>query len=359
MDIKIVPVDPAQAKPVPVDDFGFGNKFANYMFTQHYTEGEGWHDATIGPYQPFQLDPASAVLHYAQEIFDGTKAYRREDGHINLFRTWDNMKRFNNSATRMAMPTVDEEDHLQAIISLIGKEHEWVPDVPGAALYIRPTMIATDAALGVHASKTYIHFVIIGPVGSYFAEGFKPVAVYISHDHVRAVRGGVGDAKTGGNYAASLHVGAEARKAGYSQVLWLDAVENRYIEEVGAMNICFVYDGKKIVTPPLTGSILPGITRDSVIKLGDDLGYEVVEELTDVNDMLRDLESGKISEVFGCGTAAVIAPVGKFGFKGKEYIINNNEPGPVAKHLFDELTGIQYGRIEDRFGWTHKIEVPQ
>ena len=358
MDIKVIPIDPAQAKEVPVDDFGFGNKFSNYMFTQHYTEGTGWHDATIGPYGPFQLDPATAVLHYAQEIFDGFKAYRRPDGHVNLFRPWDNMKRFNRSAARMAMPEVDEEDHLQAVIQLVGKEHEWVPNVPGASLYVRPAMIATDTALGVHASKTYLHFVIVGPVGAYFAEGFNPVGVYIASDYVRAVRGGIGDAKTGGNYAASLFVGEDAHKRGYSQVLWLDAVERRYIEEVGAMNICFVYGGKKIVTPPLTGSILPGVTRDSVIKLGRDLGYEVEEKMIDVNEMLQDVQSGRISEIFGCGTAAVIAPVGRLGYKDSEYIINNSESGPVAQHLYDELTGIQYGRIPDRFGWTHKIEVP-
>ncbi|MCP4429068.1 MAG: branched-chain amino acid aminotransferase [Chloroflexi bacterium] len=357
MDIQVLPLDDAKLKSVPQLDFGFGNKFANRMFSQKYSPELGWHDAQIGPHEPLVLDPATAVFHYAQEIFEGLKAYRCPDGNINLFRPWMNMKRFNNSARRMAMAAPDEEEHLAAIVKLIELEHEWVPSVPGAALYIRPTMIATEPALGVHASSQYLHYVIIGPVGSYFKEGFNPIPVYISDEYRRAVRGGVGDAKTGGNYAASLFVGAEAKAKGYSQVLWLDAIQGRYIEEVGAMNIAFVYDGQCIVTPPLTGSILPGVTRDSVITLGSDLGYEVVEEQIDVHEMLEDVESGKITEVFGCGTAAVIAPVGKFGFRDKEYIINNYEVGPVARRLYDELTGIQYGRIPDRFGWTMTVEA--
>lgn len=357
MDIEILPLDPTKTKEAPTQEFGFGTNFANRMFTQKYTRGVGWYDAQIRPYENFSLPPSTAVFHYAQEIFEGLKAYRRPDGNINLFRPWENMRRFNQSATRMAMPTVDEEDHLTAIAQLVELEESWVPNVEGATLYIRPAMIATDAALGVYSSNNYLHFVIVGPVGAYFKTGFSPVSVYISDKYRRAVRGGVGDAKTGGNYAASLFVGQDAKDKGYSQVLWLDAVEGRYIEEVGAMNICFVYEGKKIVTPPLTGSILPGITRKSTIELGRDLGYEVSEEMLDVNDMLADIESGKITEVFGCGTAAVIAPVGKFGFQDKEYLINDYEPGPVSKHLFDELTGIQFGRIPDRFGWTYTIEV--
>jgi branched-chain amino acid aminotransferase len=356
MDLKIETLDEATLREPLRDNLGFGNIFSNRMFTQKYAPDKGWHEATIGPYAPFQLDPATVVFHYAQEIFEGTKAYRRSDGHINLFRPWENMKRFNRSARRMAMPVVDEEDHLEAIIRLIELDQEWVPDPP-AALYIRPTMIATDAALGVRASKSYLHYVIVGPVGPYFKEGFNPVPVYISDTYRRAVKGGVGDAKTGGNYAASLFVGEDAQKKGYSQVLWLDAIHGRYIEEVGAMNICFVYEGNKIVTPQLTGSILPGVTRASVIELGRNLGYEVAEEMLDVHQILADIEQGTITEVFGCGTAAVIAPVGKLGFKEKEYWINDNRTGPVAQRLYDELTGIQYGRIPDRFGWIHTIEV--
>lgn len=357
MEIEVVALDPASLQTPPTNDFGFGNKFANRMFSQKYSLEKGWHDARIGPYENFSLPPSTAVFHYAQEIFEGTKAYRRADGHINLFRPWENMKRFNNSARRMSMPQVDEEEHLNAIIKLIELEHDWVPNVPGASLYIRPTMIGIDPALGVHASSTYLHYVIVGPVGAYFKEGFNPVSVYISDTYRRAVRGGVGDAKTGGNYAASLYVGEQARQKGYSQVLWLDAIEGRYVEEVGAMNICFVYEGKKIVTPPLTGSILPGVTRKSVITLGRDLDYEVAEEPIDVYEMLADIERGKVTEVFGCGTAAVIAPVGKFGLKDKEYVVNDYQVGLVAKHLYDELTGIQYGRLPDRFNWTLTIEA--
>ena len=357
MDIQVISLDPEKVQEAPTDDFGFGDKFANRMFIQKYSVEKGWHDAKIGPFEPLTLSPATAVFHYAQEIFEGTKAYRRPDGNINLFRPWENMKRFNKSAMRMAMPVVDEEEHLSAIVQLLEMEHDWVPSKSGASLYIRPTMIASQPALGVHASSEYLHFVIVGPVGAYFKQGVSPVPVYISDKYRRAVRGGVGDAKTGGNYAASLFVGTEAKEKGYSQVLWLDAIEGRYIEEVGAMNICFVYEGKRIVTPPLTGSILPGITRKSVLQLGEDLGYEMAEEAIDVNEMLADVQSGKITEVFGCGTAAVIAPVGKFGFKDKEYIINNYEAGPVSAHLYQELTDIQYGRIADRFGWTMTIEV--
>ncbi len=355
MNLHIVPLDPAQQKPVP-KELGFGNVFTNRMFSQHYAPDQGWHDAKIGPYEPFLLYPATAVFHYAQEIFEGMKAYRRPDGHINLFRPWENMKRFNNSARRMAMPVIDEESHLEALMQLVALEHEWVPDAPGA-LYIRPTMIATDHALGVQASKTYLHFIILGPVGSYFKEGFSPVPVYISDTYRRAVRGGVGEAKTGGNYAASLLVGEEAKAKGYSQVLWLDALEGRYVEEVGAMNICFVYEGCKLVTPPLTGSILPGVTRKSVLQLAADLGYEAVEEPVDVHEMLAGVRSGYVTEVFGCGTAAVIAPVGKFGFRDEEYIINDYQVGPVAARLYQELTNIQFGRRPDPYGWTQLIAV--
>lgn len=355
MDIQIIPLDPAQARTPPSGHLGFCEEFSNRMFTQRYTTGRGWHDARIEPYGPFSLDPSASVLHYAQLIFEGLKAYRRPDGDVNLFRPWENMKRFNNSARRMAMPLVDEEDHLTAVVRLIELEEAWVPSMPGSSLYIRPVMIGVDFALGVHAAHDYLHYIILGPSGPYFKEGFSPVPVYITDEYVRAVKGGVGEAKTGGNYAASLYAGEEARRKGYSQVLWLDALEHRWVEEVGAMNICFVYEGRRIVTPPLTGSILPGVTRKSVIELGRDLGYEVAEEMVDVHEMIADIRSGKITEVFGCGTAAVIAPVGKFGFHDQEIVINNNRTGPVAERLFKELTDIQYGRIPDRFGWTMRI----
>ncbi len=357
MDIKIIPLEPDQTREAPTREFGFGNLFVNRMFTQKYDQDQGWHDAQIGPFHDFTLSPATAVLHYAQEIFEGTKAYRRPDGDINLFRPWENMKRFNRSARRMAMPVVDEEEHLAAIVNLIKLEQNWVPSAEGASLYIRPAMFATEPALGVHTSSSYIHFVIAGPVGAYFKEGFNPVPVFISDKYRRAVRGGVGAAKTGGNYAASLFVGQEAAAKGYSQVLWLDAISGRFVEEVGAMNICFVYEGNQIVTPPLSDSILAGVTRDSILTLAPDLGYEVVEDLVEVHEMLSDISSGKISEVFGCGTAAVIAPVGIFEYESDIITINNNESGPVATTLFKALTDIQYGRVEDKYGWTLRIKA--
>ncbi len=251
----------------------------------------------------------------------------------------------------MMMPAVDEVFHLEALKALINLDREWVPGRKDTSLYIRPTMIATAAKLGLGASSSYLHFIITGPAGAYFKGGFKPVSVYIADKLRRAVEGGVGEAKTGGNYAASLYASEKAAKLGYTQVLWLDAIEGRYIEEVGAMNICFVYEGQRIVTPALSGSILPGVTRDSILKLAPALGYEVAEERLDINTVLADISSGKISEVFGCGTAAVISPVGMLGLKGKEYEVNQNRPGPVSRRIYDELTGIQYGTHEDRFGW--------
>lgn len=355
MDIQVVPIEGDRLRKPPTADFGFCQIFANRMFTQRYAPHLGWHNAQIEPYGPLALDPATASLHYAQTIFEGMKAYRRDDGRINLFRPWDNMRRFNNSARRMAMPVVDEEEHLAAICKLIDVESDWVPTQADASLYIRPTLIATDNTLGVKASASYLHYVIISPVGPYFTEGFNPIPVYITDQYVRAVRGGVGEAKTGGNYAASLYAGEDARKRGFSQVLWLDALERRYVEEVGAMNICFVYDGRRIVTPPLSGSILPGVTRRSVIDLGRHLGYEVVEEPVDVYEMLDGVRSGRVTEVFGCGTAAVIAPVGRFGFRDEDIVINDGLPGPVSHHLFEHLTDIQYGRIPDPFGWVYTI----
>lgn len=355
MDIQVVPVESSRLRTPPTSDFGFCVVFANRMFTQRYAPNRGWYDAKIEPYGPFTLDPATVSLHYAQMIFEGMKAYRRADGGINLFRPMENMRRFNNSARRMAMAAPDEEEHLAAICELIRLESEWVPTQPDASLYIRPTMIAADTTLGVRASATYLHYVIISPVGPYFSEGFNPVSVYITDQYVRAVRGGVGEAKTGGNYAASLYAGEDARRRGYSQVLWLDAVERRFIEEVGAMNICFVYEGKRIVTPKLTGSILPGVTRKSVIELGRHLGYEVVEAMIDVHEMLDDVRRGRITEVFGCGTAAVIAPVSKFGFHDEEITIGDGGVGPVSHHLFQQLVDIQYGRIPDPFGWVYSI----
>jgi len=356
MEINVVPIPEGQLRALP-ESYGFGGVFANRMFMQRYDAGKGWHDAAITPYQAIALDPSIAALHYAQAIFEGCKAYRRPDGNVNLFRTWENTKRFNRSATRMAMPTVDEEDHLTAIVKLIEIEQEWVPNDPGSSLYIRPFMFASEAALGVHASHNYLHLVILSPVGSYFGDSLEPVAVHISDNYRRAVIGGTGDVKAAGNYAASLFVSERVKKEGYSQVLWLDAIHGQYVEEVGAMNYAVVYNGKHVVTPALTGSILPGITRNSLLRLAPDLGYTVSEEQIDVHDMLADIQSGEITEAFGCGTAAVVVPIGKLGFRGQAYLLNDNKAGPVTSRLYQALTDIQYGRIPDERDWTMTIKV--
>lgn len=356
MSIEMKPLAPENRGECP-EEYTFGGTFSDHMFTQDYAPDTGWHNAEVSPYHALTLDPSAAVLHYAQEIFEGLKAYKTNDGQVNLFRPDENFKRFNRSAKRMVMPEVDEAFHLEALKSLLKLDHKWVPEQEGSSLYIRPTMIATSSKLGLGASANYTHFIITGPAGAYFQGGFKPVSVYVADTYRRAVVGGVGEAKTGGNYAASLYVSEEVAKLGYSQVLWLDAVEGKYVEEVGAMNICFVYNNKRIVTPALSGSILPGITRDSVLKLAPAIGYEVSEERLDINQILADIESGEITEAFGCGTAAVISPVGKLCLKGKDYVINNNVSGDVAKNLYDELTGIQYGTREDRFGWIEKVEI--
>lgn len=355
-DIRIEALAGNELKPMP-EVLGFGRTFTNHMFSQRWTRERGWHDAVIGPYRPLTLDPGAAVLHYSQEIFEGTKAYRRPDGNVNLFRPWENAKRFNRSATRMAMPHVDIESHVEAMIELVRLEQAWTPSQPGATLYIRPVMIATETTLEVRACNEYLHYIILSPVGPYFAGGSKPVSVHIEPEQVRAVRGGTGDAKTGGNYAASLVISEKARALGFQQVLWLDGVERRYVEEVGAMNIAFVYNGNHIRTPALTGSILPGVTRDSVLRLAPELGYITSEDRIEVNEMLRDLERGEVTEVFGIGTAAVIAPVGRFGYREREYVISSGQGGPVAQRLHTTLTDIQFGRAPDPYGWTLMIET--
>jgi len=344
-------------KPKPTDEskLGFGQLFTDHFFTMQYRTGRGWFDPQIEPYRALQLDPAAMSLHYGQLIFEGLKAYRRPDGHINLFRPWENALRFNRSAERMAMAQVDPEDHVEAIAELVRLEHEWVPAQDGASLYIRPTLIAADVGLGVHASHDYIHYIIVGPVGPYFATGFKPVAVYVSRDHVRAVRGGTGSAKTGGNYAASLYVAEKVAAQGYQQVLWLDAVEQNYVEEVGAMNMMFVIDGK-VVTPMLNGSILPGITRDSILTLSRHLGYEAEERRLSIEEVFAAARAGKLDEAFGTGTAAVVSPVGKLCWKGECVGISGGKIGPITQKLYDTLTGMQYGDLPDEFGWIVRID---
>jgi branched-chain amino acid aminotransferase len=356
LDIRIEPARQSAPASLP-EPLGFGRYFTGRMFTRHYTAGRGWHDALIGPYQPLSVDPAAEVFHCGQMIFDGTKAYARPAGNLNLFRVDQNAKRFNRSAQRMAMPVIDPEEHVEAIAELVRLEHEWAPKQEGAALYIRPVMIATENTLEVRASRTFLHYIILSPVAPYFAGGFKPVSVYASNDYARTVRGGTGEAKTPGNYAGSIAGTEEAIAAGYQQVLWLDAVERRYIDEVGAMNIAFVYEGKQIRTPMLSGAILHGITRDSLLRLAPDLGFSVQEDRLGINEIVRDIESGKITEAFAMGTGAVIAPVGRLGYAGRDHVLSGGEPGTVARKLFKALTDIQYGRTADPYGWTRKIEV--
>ena len=353
--IRIEPLSGPRPVQFP-EVLGFGRYFTNRMFRQSYSPGGGWEDGAIVPYQPLTLDPSAQILHCGQDVFEGSKAYRRPDGGINLFRIDQNMARFNRSAQRMGMPVIDPDFHVEAIKTLVALEQEWIPTQPGSALYIRPVMIATESTLEVRASHTFMHFIILSPVGPYFGTGLSPVPVFISHDYVRAVRGGTGEAKTIANYAGSILATEEARQLGFQQVLWLDAVERRLVEEVGGMNIAFVRHGNHISTPALSGSILPGVTRDSILRLAPDLGWTASEDRIDVNDMLADIETGRITEVFAMGTGAVIAPVGRFRYMDKDYVINDNQTGPVAQRLFDALTDIQYGRAADPYGWTQRID---
>lgn len=356
LDIRIEPGHQPAPSSLP-DPLGFGKHFTGRMFTRRYTSERGWHDAIIGPYRPLMIDPAAGVFQCGQMIFEGTKAYLRPDGNINLFRPEKNAERFNRSAARIAMPQVDVHDHVQAIAELVRLEQDWVPRQEGATLYIRPVMISTETSFEVRASRSYLHYIILSPVASLFTGGFKPISVYVSGDFVRTVRGGTGEAKTPGNYAGSLCGSEAADASGYQQVLWLDGVERRYVDEVGAMNIALVYDGRHIRTPMLSGAILPGVTRDSLLQLAPDLGYTVEETRIDIEEVLRDINSGKITESFGIGTGAVISPVGRFGYQGKDYQVGTGEPGPVARHLYKSLTDIQYGRSPDPYGWTRLIEV--
>jgi branched-chain amino acid aminotransferase len=354
--ITIEPLASPRPAQLPAE-LGFGRYFTNRMFTQRWTAEKGWHDATIGAYRPLELDPAAQILHCGQNIFEGTKAYLRPDGRVNLFRVDRNMARFNRSAKRMSMPEIDPAAHIEAIESLVKLEHDWIPTTPGSALYIRPVMIASEPTLEVRTARSFLHYIILSPVGPYFGSGLKPVSVYISHDYVRAVRGGTGEAKTIANYAGSIYVTEAAKAQGYQQVMWLDAVERRYVEECGAMNISFVYAGNHIRTPALSGSILPGVTRESILQLAPELGFRMTEDRIDVREVLADLENGRITEVFAMGTGAVIAPVGRFGYEGGEFIVNNMQTGPVAQKLFDTLTAIQSGRAADTHGWTRTITV--
>jgi len=357
MDIKIVPLPSEKMKTKIADQsqLGFGKYFTDRMLVVEWKAGQGWCDARIEPYAPFILDPASLVFHYAQEIFEGLKAYKWEDGRVALFRPEMNARRFNQSGDRVCLPPVPEELFLSGIEQLVSLEREWIPTAAGTSLYIRPTLIAVEPVLGVKPSDHYYFYVILSPVGAYYAAGFNPVNILVEDYYVRAVPGGTGEAKTGGNYASSLKAGLEAKKKGYDQVLWLDGRERRYIEEVGAMNMFFAY-GRHIVTAPLTGSILSGVTRDSVLKLAPTLGYTVEERQIDVNDLMADIRAGKVTEAFGSGTAAVITPVGKLCYKDEVLQLTGGKVGEITQRLYDTLTGIQTGRLKDEFGWIRFVE---
>jgi branched-chain amino acid aminotransferase len=351
MKLQVLPVENPKPRIEDESKLDFGKQFTDRMFVMKYTAGQGWHDAKIQPYQPFTMDPAAMVLHYAQEIFEGLKAFRRPDGQIALFRPADNFRRFNHGARRMCMPEVDEAFVLESLKELIRLESDWVPYSEGTSLYIRPTLIATEPMLGVRPADEYLCYIILCPVGAYYKGGLAPVKIWISDHYVRAADGGTGEVKTGGNYAASLYAAREAAEKGYDQVLWLDAKEKKYVEEVGSMNICFIEEGK-LVTSPLHGTILDGITRRSVIELARYNGLAIEERALSVDDIFEGVESGRITEAFGTGTAVVISPVGQFTYQGRTVVLGDGKTtGGITQELYDTLTGIQYGRLPDTHGW--------
>lgn len=354
MDIKVVKNQNFGTMP-PADKLGFGEIFTDHMFLMDYDNGQGWHDARIVPFGPLQLSPAANALHYATEVFEGLKAYRREDGGVQLFRPMDNMRRMRDSAERMGLPVVEPEMALEAVDALVQMEQDWVPKEAGTSLYVRPFIFASDANLALHGINKAVFCVILSPVGSYFKGGLTPVKIMLETEDVRAVRGGTGFAKCGGNYAASNRANDRAEKKGYSQVLWLDGVERKYIEEVGSMNVMFQI-GDTVVTPELNGSVLPGITRRSCIQMLKDWGLKVEERLVSAEELFAAAENGTLKEAWGAGTAAVISPIGELSYEGETYKINNGEIGALSQKLYDELTGIQYGRKEDKYGWAYKIK---
>ncbi|MFW6334054.1 MAG: branched-chain amino acid aminotransferase [Desulfosalsimonas sp.] len=343
-------------KPLPDEsDLAFGTLFTDHMFNMDYDPDNGWHNPRIEPYGPFPMDPSTMVLHYGQSIFEGLKAFKTPENRIQLFRPEHNFTRFNRSAERMCIPELDENFALEAAKKLVRLERRWVPSAAGTSLYIRPTIIAMDPFLGVRASYTYRFFIILSPVGAYYKEGFNPVKIWVTEKYVRAVPGGVGEVKTAGNYAASLYAGEEAHNKGYTQVLWLDGVERKYVEEVGSMNIFFVIDDE-IITPELSGSILSGITRDSVIMLARKWGYPVKERRISIDEVVEAHEQGRLQECFGSGTAAVISPVGEIKYKDKRLEIGDGKVGSWARKFFDAITDIQYGRSPDTEGWVHPVD---
>lgn len=360
MDIKVALSEVCKPKPTIAEEaaLGFGKRFTDHMFIMEYNNGQ-WHDARIEPYHRLSLDPACSVFHYAQEIFEGLKAYRADDGRILMFRAKDNARRLNASARRLCMPEIDVDFNYEAMRRLVQVERDWVPHSEGTSLYLRPTMIAVDETLGVHAAKSYLYYIICSPSGAYYKAGLAPIRIRVEDKYVRAVRGGTGSAKTGGNYACSILAGAEAEKEGFSQVLWLDGEHLKYVQEVGAMNMMFLIDGK-LLTAPLMDTILPGITRRSVMTLAAEMGIEVEERPISVDELIAAGESGKLTEAFGTGTAAVVSPVGELCYRDKHIFIGdkniNGGIGELTMKLYKTLTGLQWGRISDTHGWVTDID---
>ncbi|WP_028841773.1 branched-chain amino acid aminotransferase [Thermodesulfobacterium hveragerdense] len=355
MEIEIHLAKPEDRKAPNFDKLVFGKIFTPHMFVMKYKEGKGWHSPKIIPFSNIELHPAAIVLHYSQTIFEGMKAYAGVDGKIRLFRPFDHINRLNRSADRMCIPQVDPNLTFEAIKTLVLLDKDWIPKQKGSALYIRPIIFATENTLGVKVSHEYLFMIILSPVGPYYAEGFNPVKIYVTEEYVRACPGGTGEVKTGGNYAASLKAQAVAQQKGYTQVLWLDGKERKYVEEVGSMNI-FFYFSDELATPALSGSILPGITRDSVLKLASHLGIPAKERQISIDEVISAIQEGRLKECFGTGTAAVISPVGEICYKDKPYLIGQGQTGELTKKFFDYITGIQYGEREDEFNWTVVLE---
>ncbi|WPB85809.1 branched-chain amino acid aminotransferase [Sediminicoccus rosea] len=354
-----IPFTPTRSpRPKPDDaSLAFGKVLTDHMFMMNYEEGRGWHDPRVVPYAPLSMDPATSVLHYGQAVFDGLKAFRGEDGQIRLFRAERHAQRLNKSCRALCIPEMDPGLIRESFEAVVAADHDWVPRAPGTSLYIRPTVVATDVMLGVHPSHSYIYFVICSPVGAYYREGVKPIRILASDNHVRAVQGGLGEAKTAANYAASLSAQKEAAEAGYTQVLWLDGVERKYIDEVGTMNI-MMQIGDEVITPPLAGTILDGVTRNSALALMRDWGLRVSERKISIDEVMQAGRDGTLREVWGTGTAAVVSPVGELGYKGDVIRIGNGHTGLLTQRLYDAIMGIQYGRAPDPHGWMSVVKRP-
>ncbi len=354
LDIKITRAEALKPQPDP-DTLVFGKTFTDHMFLMNYDAGQGWHDPRVVPYGPLPFELSCMVFHYAQEIFEGMKAYRAPDGGVQLFRPYENARRMNSSCRRMCIPEIPEDDFVQAVKAVVAVDQSWVPGKVGASLYIRPFIIATDSSLGVHASHSYLFAVICCPVGAYYPEGLNPVKIYVEDEDVRAVKGGTGFTKCGGNYAASIRAGERAEEQGFSQVLWLDGVHRKYIEEVGSMNVMFKIGGT-VITPELTGSVLPGITRKSCLELIRSWGIPVEERLISAQELFDAAQAGTLEEAWGTGTAAVVSPIGLLAWEDRKETVSGGKIGELTQRLYDTLTGIQWGTVEDTHNWIVPVE---